>query len=458
LSLNISNLRNLILSFQIAISELLYTILITMEDFAKLQPTEEEHEEEFENTSTEEYTEEEPEVETNESIEGIELLEEKKKIIELLDPDMFSEYGNRQIKHLLFENTPVSLDESHRSLFLASTIMEMDADELRVIKDIMRDDTIQQIYVDISDTITFLNELNERSNSDYSDSDVKRLSKKINEIYERFILTTSTLFPNLKVEIDNHEKSRENDIGNDTVIENDIKFLESILDKFQTEMYGKHPELQKKIADQIKSASDFELKRFGKIWFITDAMKSFFRSKYTQNSEIIQQVFKKTLKDKKIFEIGGSAMKKGFEQYGSNAIKYDDTDFSWSGWERGGKKLENTMNSQNYVEVLDKIDPNDPDHQYDLTVSRMLFDRGSGIEYTVESQNYEEATAEVLKVLAATTKTASFSIHFTGDRYGNFFDKNDEEKLKELGFEKVLVTKGIGEYIDSASIIVLRRI
>jgi hypothetical protein len=106
-------------------------------------------------------------------------------------------------------------------------------------------------------------------------------------------------------------------------------------------------------------------------------------------------------------------------------------------------KIRNAMDSGNYTKILDKIDPKNSNHQFDITTSRMLFDSGSGIEQTVENRpfedeerRYERASEEVLKVLSATTKQGGISIHLVGFSDGMIFGKDEEKKLAKLGFKK----------------------
>lgn len=143
------------------------------------------------------------------------------------------------------------------------------------------------------------------------------------------------------------------------------------------------------------------------------------------------------LAGKKVFELGGSTIAKTLGMAGAEAVNFDAEGFDWEQWGKteSTTKVTNTMDLQNCTALLDQIDPDHPDHQFDLTTSRMVFDQGSGIESTTSSGEYKDAAIEILKVLAKTTKPGGLSIHQTGGL--EILGTNEDRALHQLGFEKV---------------------
>lgn len=159
------------------------------------------------------------------------------------------------------------------------------------------------------------------------------------------------------------------------------------------------------------------------------------------NERLRQFAESQPLKGKRTFEIGGTALKDLLSRAGTEAVSFDATGFDWEKWGKTTAMVSNTMNMGNHREILDKIDPNDPEHKFDLTTSRMVFDEGSGIESTVASGKYEQAADEVLRILADITKPGGLSIHQLGFKDGKLFGDDEEKKLAEIGFEKVSTIK-----------------
>jgi len=145
------------------------------------------------------------------------------------------------------------------------------------------------------------------------------------------------------------------------------------------------------------------------------------------------------LAGKRVFELGGNALAEVTADAGAEAVNFDAKGFDWKKWQfaqsESELKLKNTMNSENCMALLDQVDPNHPEHQFDLTTSRMVFDQGSGIESTTASGEYKDAAIELLKVLARTTRPGGYSIHQTGGL--EILGQDEEQVLHQLGFAKV---------------------
>lgn len=162
----------------------------------------------------------------------------------------------------------------------------------------------------------------------------------------------------------------------------------------------------------------------------------------------LKSILSDSLKGKRVFELGGRELKQILSEQGADAVSYDAEGFDWSKW---GKSVETTtidkaMTLDNYKDILDKIDPEDKKHEFDLTVSRQLFDSGSGIEQTKQAYegDYDKNAKEVLSVLSKITKPGGYSIHQIGFSDGSLFGnkKTEDKVLEELGFEKVGIYGG----------------
>jgi len=173
--------------------------------------------------------------------------------------------------------------------------------------------------------------------------------------------------------------------------------------------------------------------------------REFFEGIIKQCRERLRQfVLSQPLKQKRVFEIGGTALKRTLGQAGAEAVSFDATGFDWSKWGRSEEttRVSNTMNSRNYREILDQIDTGHPEHHFDLTTSREVIDSGSGIENTVASRKLEDAIEEILRVLANITGSGGLSIHQVGYGYDELFERNERERLAKIGFEKVFTLSG----------------
>jgi len=142
---------------------------------------------------------------------------------------------------------------------------------------------------------------------------------------------------------------------------------------------------------------------------------------------------------KKILEIGGFGLREPLQRAGVfGSIDYQSVT---SGNNEGNvpqtEKLQ-TITSENYISLVGE-------EPFDVTVSRCVFEPGSGIMGDFGSEG--EASHDLLKVLSATTAKGGYSIH---EGTGANFPK---EILGQYDFEHVLTIKlEDGDRIDGAEL------
>jgi|GEM_PF-1552704 len=131
---------------------------------------------------------------------------------------------------------------------------------------------------------------------------------------------------------------------------------------------------------------------------------------------------------KSILEIGGYGLHTLFNKYYEDNTPLDGADYDYvtSGVNEGREGTfdpNSRVTSQNYQERF-------RDDQFDITITRCVFEPGSGVGMGHRSD--QEGESDLLKVLSKITKKGGFSIH---EGVGTDFD---DQTLDSLGFERIL--------------------
>jgi len=373
------------------------------------------------------------------------------------------------------DNLPV--DRRHLPNFVATMAYGLSAEKMRNFSEIMGDFSLSQavpfikgfteelkgLYDKGDDPLeSFISSFSNRNGISSEKLSPENFDRAKEQIRKRYL----SQFPNLKAELETsvhiiklltgRELALPDFVTEDTLpgdLKNDEKVREylSQVDQFVSDW-----------CDDINQRYLGELNEEQKESFVGNlpgirklremAANVLFHNVGNPHQEKISQFFESLpLEGKRVFELGGKAINLMAKNIGADAVNFDASGFDWNQWGKMSEttKIKNTMDSSNWRQIMDKIDPEHPDYEFDLTESRMVFDRGSGIEQTVKSRSYEEAAKELLKVLAETTKTGGYSMHQIGFTDGKIFGQDEEQILDQIGFEKVETIDGKVGYRES---------
>ena len=141
----------------------------------------------------------------------------------------------------------------------------------------------------------------------------------------------------------------------------------------------------------------------------------------------------KVFNDRTVLEIGGSGFRglstiSGEAKYEQFSSKLNEHDSGSDDWFAEKNKSEVHITTDNYQELLKEM-------QYDVTLSRGVFDMGSGVQGPHKSE--EAAMSDLMVVLSKVTKRGGFSLH-----EGNSPAPSAQE-LENLGFELVITSKNV---------------